>query len=157
ASVTGGLLWVTGAGGSHFFETATSTTFVTPPDMTGTLVKNGDNTYTYTEKDQVLTYFDTSGYISKIVDADSLPTTFGYNVNHRLTSITDPSGSIVTFTYNVSGKIDSITMPGSRTVTVTRDVNNEIQNLQNPDGGLRSFTYDSSYRLTSDRFGPYTG
>src|SRR5207247_8226685 len=36
--------------------------------------------------------------------------------------------------------------------TVTVDGSGDLTNLTNPDGGLRTFTYDSSHRMTNDKF-----
>src|SRR5262249_54269763 len=44
--------------------------------------------------------------------------------------------------------------PGSRVVTVTVNGSGDLTALANPDGGLRTFSYDSGHRLTNDRFGP---
>jgi hypothetical protein len=45
-SVTGGVMWVSGAGGTPRFYYGSSGTLVGPATDLGTLVKNGDNTYT---------------------------------------------------------------------------------------------------------------
>ena len=44
----GGVLWVYGSGGSRYFASAGGGTFTSPANDLGTLVQNGDNTYTYT-------------------------------------------------------------------------------------------------------------
>ncbi len=49
----GGYFWVDGSGGSREFQAGNGTTFVSPPNDFGTLVKNGTGTYTYTDPQQV--------------------------------------------------------------------------------------------------------
>ena len=47
-----GVVWVYGAGGGRYF-TGTGGTYTSPAGDFGTLVKNGDNTFTYTALDQL--------------------------------------------------------------------------------------------------------
>ena len=45
----GGYFWVDGNGGTRDFEAGNGTTFVSPPNDLGTLVKNSNGTFTYTD------------------------------------------------------------------------------------------------------------
>jgi YD repeat-containing protein len=156
-SVTGGVLWVYGSGGGRYFESAGSGSFINPPDDFGVLTQSQvDSTYTYTAKDQVKTYFDSSGYLSKVVDPNSFTRTFTYSSN-RISTITEPDGAVGTFSYDGSNKLSKIEAPGSRTVTVTVNASGDLTNLTNPDSGLRTFTYDSAHRLTNDKWGALNG
>src|SRR5207302_4979010 len=103
-SVTGGVLWVYGTGGSRFFGSLGSGAFLSPPSDMGTLTQSLiDSTYTYTAKDQTQWKFDSGGAIAKIVSADNLTRTYAY-AGGRVSTITEPSGAVTTFAYDVSNK-----------------------------------------------------
>src|SRR5262249_33682591 len=77
-SVTGGLVWVYGMGGARYFASAGGNNYTTPAGAFGTLVKNGDNTFTYTAKDKSLWKFDTSGYPTRVQDGAGIGATLTY-------------------------------------------------------------------------------
>ena len=78
----GGFLWVDGNGGTRDFQAGNGTTFVSPPEDLGTLVKNSNGTFTYTNPQQ---------------------DTWNFNSQGQLTGITQPDGPADTFTYNSAG------------------------------------------------------
>jgi hypothetical protein len=61
-STTGGVMWVTGAGDWRFFSGSDlpNSTFTSPAEDFGSLHRNGDQSYTYTAKDQTKINFDSS-------------------------------------------------------------------------------------------------
>lgn len=61
-------------GGTLFFNYQAGT-FIPPPGIFDTLVKNGDNTYTLTTTSQVRYNFDTGGRLTSIVDRNGNATT----------------------------------------------------------------------------------
>ena len=75
----GGYFWVDGNGGSRDFQAGNGTTFVSPPNDFGTLVKNGNGTYTYTDPQQVKWNFNSQGQLTSIVQPDGPSQTFTYN------------------------------------------------------------------------------
>src|SRR5262245_45780506 len=64
-----------------------------PADDFGTLVKNGDNTYTYTAKDQTKLKFDTSGNLTRAETAGGVGATFAYS-SGRLATVTGPDTAV---------------------------------------------------------------
>src|SRR5207244_2799892 len=93
-----GKLWLYGTGGYRFFQ-GTSGTFTSPAEDNGTLVKNGDNTFTYTTPEQVKINFDTSGRETSRVSADGKETlSFSYT-SGLLTGLTAIDGATSTFSY----------------------------------------------------------
>ncbi len=133
--VTGGVLYVSGSGGARFFGDAGSGTYTSPAVDRGTLVKNGDNTYTYTSIDQNEWSFATDGKLSNIVDTHSLRTTFTYNGSDQIENITRPSGFVTTFTYN-AGYLQTVIQPGGARFTLTQS-SGDLTNVALPDGSLR--------------------
>jgi RHS repeat-associated protein len=146
-----GVGWAEGGGGSRYFAATGGGTFLSPPNDRGTLVQNGDSTYTYTAKDQVKWYFDSSGNLTRVVDPHGLAVTYSYS-SGKLSGVAEPDGGLATFSYS-SGQV-TVAEPGGRTVTLTLDGNNNLTGLANPDGSLRTFTYDSGHRLTNQQWGP---
>src|SRR5207237_4461939 len=96
-SISGGVLWVSGAGGFRVF-TGSGSTYTSPANDFGTLVKNGDNTYTYTSKDQWKENFNTSGQETSLVDPHGLAITYTYS-SGQLANVSTPDGGLVTLTY----------------------------------------------------------
>src|SRR5262249_24516899 len=64
-----GKLWLYGTGGFRFFQ-GTTGTFTSPTEDNGTLVKNGDGSFTYTTPEQVKINFDSGGKETSRVSAD---------------------------------------------------------------------------------------
>src|SRR5207248_10344189 len=93
-TISGGIMWVYGAGGYRVF-TGSGPTYVSPPNDFGTLVKNGDNTFTYTSKDQWKRNFDTSGNQTTLVDPHNLTLTYTWS-GGLLVNVTAPDGGLVT-------------------------------------------------------------
>ncbi len=159
--VPAGVLWVYGKGESRFFTSQGGGAFASPANDFGTLVQNGDNSYTYTAKDQTQWKFDSQGRLTTIVDPHSLATTYTYTSGTSLSpaTVTEPDGGLTTFTYS-SGVLASIAEPGGRTVTLTHttagDGLPDLTGITNPDGGLRTFTFDTVHRLLTDRWAPLT-
>ena len=123
----GGYYWVDGNGGTRDFEAGNGTNFVSPPNDLGTLVKNSNGTFTYTNPQEEKWDFNSSG---------------------QLTSIIDPDGPSENFTYNSSGHLTAVTMPGGWTTTFTYSSSNELAAVDEPGGRVITFSYDSTGDLT---------
>src|SRR5207249_643327 len=132
-----------------------------PDNDFGTLVKNGNNTYTYTAKDQTVYNFDTSGKMTSVVDSDSQTVTYSYT-STRLTEVDSPDGGVTTFGYatvqqqggNVT-VLSTINQPGVRTQTEVRyNGTIELQKGTDSEGTTHTFTYDGTERLTLEEWNP---
>jgi RHS repeat-associated protein len=148
-----GVTWVYGNGGTRLF-TGAGPTYTSPANDFGTLVKNGDNTFTYTAKDQTKWNFNTSGQLSTVVDAHNLTLTYTY-ASGNLSMITEPNGDVTSFAYS-SGKLSTITKPGNLVTTLTRNGSGDLTQIANADGSLVTMAYDGSHRLTSQQLGQLT-
>ena len=149
----GGFLWVDGNGGSRDFQAGGATSFTSPPNDHGTLVKNGNGTFTYTNPQQDMWSFNSQGQLTSIVQPAGPSQTFTYNGSGALTTVVDPGGWTATFTYDINGKLDAIVEPGGRTITVTHDGSGNLTSATDPNGGVMTFTYDSQGRLTNESWG----
>jgi YD repeat-containing protein len=149
-----GALLTTGAGDSRFFALSGST-YLSPAEDFGTLVKNSDGSFTYTAKDRTQTNFNSSGQLSSIVDTHGLARTYSYDTSGRLSQVTAIDGGVTTFTYNsTSGLLQSINEPGGRVVQLQHDGNGNLTQITDVDNTTRTIGYDSGHRATSDQWAP---
>jgi RHS repeat-associated protein len=146
---TNSTVWVSGRGGALYFAGG----LTSPPNETGSLVSNGDGTFTYTGKDQSHEYFDSSGNELRFVDTYNRTTTFTYS-SGRLSTIQNPDGSVGTFTYDGSNLLQTITAPGNRVTTLTHNGSGDLTAITDAAGNERDFTYSGAHRLLSDVYGP---
>jgi RHS repeat-associated protein len=149
-----GVLLVYGVGGSRYFTRQGDGSYLSPDDEFGTMVKNVDNSYTYTDKHQTKWNFSSTGYLQTVKDPHNLTLTYAYTSN-KLSTLTAPDSGITTFSYDaISGWMNKITLPGNRVMTLTHNAAGDLTGVQESDGSLRTMSYDSVHRLTNDRWGP---
>jgi RHS repeat-associated protein len=154
-AVTGGVLWVTGAGDSRFFTAAGGGTFISPAEDFGTLVQNGNGTYTYTAKDKTLYNFTSGGLLANITDTHGLALSYSYDGLNRLSQVQAPDGGITTLSYDPSsGVLASVNEPGSRSVVVQHDGSGNLTFLTDAAGFTRTLGYDANHHATSDSWAP---
>ena len=131
----GGYYWVDGDGGTRDFESGSGTTFVSPPNDLGTLVKNGNGTFTYTNPQVEQWNFNSSGQLTSITEPDGPSESFTYNPSGDLTGVTMPGGWTTTFSYT-GGELASIAEPGGRILTITHDSSDDLNSVTMPDGSV---------------------
>ena len=140
-SVSGGVIYVYGSGGYRVF-TGSGPTYTSPANDFGTLVKNGDNTFTYTSKDQWKRNFDTSGNQTTLVDPHNLTLTYTWS-GGLLVNVTAPDGGLVTFGYFTDrggGKhLTSIDESGSRSVVTLNPLGSLLSSLSDVDNSLHNW------------------
>jgi YD repeat-containing protein len=145
---TGQALWFAddGAGGYHKAEG--DATF-------STLVKNGDNTFTVTDKHGIKANFGTTGLLTSRVDRHSNIVSYSYT-SGLLTQITDPFSRNTAFSYT-SGRLTGVTDFASRSATLAYDGSGRLTSVTRPDpdgagsqaAPVFSFGYDSTtHQLT---------
>jgi hypothetical protein len=88
-------------------------TYTAPTGIFETLVKNGDNTYTLTTKDQVKYNFNTSLRLATIQDGHDNTITIGYSGNN-----------VTTYTWNAKNQVTQVTNDLGHKVVYTYDTNN---------------------------------
>jgi RHS repeat-associated protein len=148
--VSAGMLMVHGDGSSDFFKSSGSS-YVTPPNLFGTLAAAGGG-WTFTDPHQDKENFDSHGRLTSVVDPHGLAVTYSYDGGGRLTGVAAPDGGRTTLTYS-GGFLSQVSEPGGRTVSVSASTT--LNHLTDADGNLRTFTYDSGYRLTNDKWAPF--
>jgi YD repeat-containing protein len=83
-------------------------TFTPRAGVYETLVKNGDNTYTLTTKDQIRVNFSTTGKLSTIVDRNGNTTAVSYDGSGFIDEVEDAGGRVLDFTTDGSGRVIEI-------------------------------------------------
>jgi YD repeat-containing protein len=151
-----GQLRLFGTGGWRFYE-GTSGTLTGPAWDFGSLVKNGNGTFTYTAVDGWKREFNAAGMQTAhvrhdgnellsytYIDADS-----DLQVDD-LATMTAIDGAASTFNYS-GARLSSISTAGPRTFTLNNGT--DLVSVTNPDTGVHTFGYDGSHHLISETFG----
>ena len=107
----------------HYFEQLPDGTYASPSGLYLTLTKNGDGTYTITDKNGLKTNFSSSG---------------------KVTNLTDTTGNTLTYTYNGNGKISTITDPSGRTTSIAYGTDNRVSIITDYAGRKTSYFYNST-------------
>ena len=134
------------AGGSSLTWNKVSGTFQPPTGFEGSLVKNGDSSWTLTTKRQLVYTFDSSGKFTSVEDRNGNATTLAYT-DGLLTSITDPGDRSLTLTYDEDDRIATVTDPLDREVSYDYDENGDLVTVTDVKSGTTSYEY-SGHLLT---------
>ncbi|MCK4365664.1 MAG: hypothetical protein KAW45_06410 [Thermoplasmatales archaeon] len=146
-------------------------TYISPPGIHSTLIKNDDDTFTLRHKHGTVSNFDMNGKLTTVVDTNENQLTMTYDGQDRLisvvgccgsyinlecdsydrvTKITDSANREVTYEYNVAGYLSKATDPLGHSTDYIYDGNNILESITNPNGKKTIFTYqylDELYRV----------
>ena len=136
-----GTLLLTSGDGTALFFSGGPDTFVSPPRDFSILIKNPDGTYTRTFKDATRIIFNAQGLQTSVVDRNGNTTSYSYDGNNRLITITDPVGLVTTLTY-VGAKLQRVTDPAGRHTQFQHDSSGHLIRITNPNGSFLSYAYD---------------
>ena len=113
-----------------------------------TLVKNTNGTWTLSDSRGGMTHtFSTIGQLSSQKDRNDEVTTFGYDTQNRLTTITDPAGRALTFVYGSADRVATATDPAGRSVSYSYDASGNLVAATDVNGGVWAFTYDGAHQM----------
>lgn len=125
-----------------------------PTGIYDTLVKNGDDTWTVTTKDQTTFEFNDDGFCNEIADRNGNTITFTLNQYNYVTRITAPSGRYIDIDVDGSNNFTGITDPLGREWSF--NLNGTTDRLDSVEYPLLDsttytdeFSYDSSSRITT--------
>jgi len=129
-------------------------TYSPPSGRHDTLTKNADGTFTWCESGCLTCggncyHFDSSGYLTKILDTNNNQMSFSYDGAGKLTQVTDTSGRQLTITYGSNNKISTITDPANRTFAYGYDSEGNLISYTDPLGNTTTYAYDTKHKLTS--------
>ena len=86
-------------------------TFAGPAGDFSTITQNMDGSFTRLMKNGTTIEFDTAGLQTAVIDRNGNTTSYAYDVDDNLVTITDPVGLVTTFAYS-GGLLTSVTDPG---------------------------------------------
>lgn len=132
--------------GSTVEFTLVGSSYIAPANVTATLVKNADGSYSYTLSNQTVDHFTSSGQLQSIVDRNDDVLSLIYTSGH-LTAIADGAGRSISLSYNANGQISSITDPAGHVVNYAYDTAGDLVSVTDPIGSVTSYSYDGSHRL----------
>ena len=135
-------------GGAYQTWNKVSGTFVPPTGFEGSLVKNGDGTWTLTTKSKLVYTFSSAGKLTSLADRNANTTTLDYDQDGRLSTIADPGGRSLTLTYNDDDRISSVSDDLDRTVGFDYDDNGDLTTVT--DVGTGTVTYEYSGHLLTE-------
>ncbi len=92
--------------------------------------------------------YNADGTVAGKTDANSHTTSYGYDGNGNLTSVTTPLGHATTFGYNALGAQTSKTDALNRTTIYTLDAWNRTVAITYPDSTTKTLAYDADGNLT---------
>jgi RHS repeat-associated protein len=118
-----------------------------PPGFYLSLVKNADNSFTITRKDNIKIFFDPLGNMTSIKDLNNNTITYSYT-GSRLTSITDTIGRTISISYDANGRISSIDDPRTNPITYSYDTAGNLAAVTDPMGFVTRYSYDINHNLT---------
>ncbi|MCA9983264.1 MAG: hypothetical protein KDE59_03180, partial [Anaerolineales bacterium] len=125
------------------------TDYVGPAGDYSQLLTNGDGSYTRRYKDGTEVHFESRGFHTSTVDRNGNITSYQYNGQDRLSSVTDPAGLVTSFSYT-GGYLQQITLPDGRSTQFNHDSNGDLVSVILPDSHSRQFGYDGQHRMTRE-------
>ena len=118
-------------------------------DGQGNLLTRTEAQGTALERTTSFEYEPTFNQVTKIIDPALNETTFAYDANGNLSSITDAASGTLSFTYNAQGLPLSLTDQNSNTTSFTYDAQGRLDSITDANTILSSLTYDTGGRLLS--------
>jgi|GEM_PF-2710398 len=132
---------------ANFTYNSTTGSYQAPAGIYLTLIKNPDNSFTITRKDNVRLFFDPAGKLTSIRDPNNNTITCGYT-GGKLTSITDTAGRVTTITYDGAGRIASLKDQRANPTTYGYDGAGNLVTVTDPLGYTTRYAYDAACNLT---------
>ena len=103
------------------------------------LVKNSDDSYALTRKDQSVYLFNSSGQLTELKNSHGQPLALSYDSVGNLQKVADPlSGQALNFTYTAQGLIDKVSDNANRQVSFDYDANSNLTAITDPLGNTTS-------------------
>ncbi|MEN6324628.1 MAG: RHS repeat-associated core domain-containing protein [Syntrophomonas sp.] len=114
------------------------------------LVKNSDNTYTLTRKDQSSYGFTSEGQLQSVKNKYSQPLNLTYNTSGQLQNITEPvSGKTLTLEYNADGLVNIVVDNAGRQIQFVYDGNHNLTGIVDANGDTVTYTYNTKGQVVS--------
>jgi len=141
-----GVVTITEETGSQVTFTPVPSGYEPPSRVMATLVKNSDNTFTFTRWNGEQFLFSTAGQLLRDSDRNGYASVLSYNGSGLLSSLSDPAGRSLILAYS-GGLLTSVTDPISRTVSFAYDGYGNLVTATDVNGGVTHYTYDANHLL----------
>jgi len=89
------------------------------------------------------------GRLMEVTDRVGNKTTYAYNSDGSLDSLTDPVGLVTRLDY-IQGKLSRIVDPAGRATTLEHDSSGNLIKVTDPDGAARTWNYDGRNLMTGE-------
>ena len=110
---------------------------IIPKGEASSLVINQDNTFERSFKDGRVEEFNSSGYLTAVVDRNGNTITLTRDSGNKLTTITNPSGRTITISYDTSNRINRITPSDGRSIDYSYSSSGALETVTYPDQHLQ--------------------
>jgi RHS repeat-associated protein len=131
-------------GDTQVFVKQPDGSFIAPAGEAATLVKNGGGDWTYTNKHQVVTSYDSAGKITEIAYPEGVTLTFTYDAG-KLVNVSNGLTRELDFTYD-GDKLVEVTA-GGRSVRFAYD-DEDLVTATDPENEDTTYVYDIPGRMT---------
>jgi RHS repeat-associated protein len=91
-----------------------------------------------------------TGQRQRVTDSRGI-TTYGYNSQGQVTTVTNPDGQQISYGYDSQGHLTSVTTAAG-TTTYTYGTLNRLQQVTDAQGGITAYTYNDLGNLVSTKF-----
>ncbi len=115
----------------------------TAEDSRSIFVKNPDNTYTLTTKDQYTYGFNQNGWLIWMRDRNGNAVNIVVDANGKVQKITDTVNREYIVSYNTNGLISSVKDPENRIVRYEYDASSRLIKAIDSTGAIMRYSYDS--------------
>jgi YVTN family beta-propeller protein/YD repeat-containing protein len=129
--------------------TLSGTTYIPQAGVFSMLTKNGDGSFTLTQKNQTRYNFSAADKLTSIQDRNGNTVALTYDGSGNLIQVTDAVGRNLTLSYDGSNRISQVSDPIGRTVSFQYDGNNNLSQVTDSASGSTTFVYDVNHRVTS--------
>jgi RHS repeat-associated protein len=118
-------------------------------NLTAQTTPLGEKTsYTYDADGRRSTAVDPRGNAPG-ANAAAYTTTYAYNADNDLISVTDALKHVTKYSYDSAGRRTKVTDPAGAATAFAYDAANRLTAVTAPDGGTTTYVYDAANRLTS--------
>jgi len=116
--------------------------YIAPDMVYDTLTGNMDGTYSLKLQSKSTYRYNSNGRLASITDRNNNTISIQYNTSGQITQVTGASGKKLLFTYT-GGKISKITDPIGRTVEYMYDTAGNLVQVKGTGGGIIKYQYDT--------------
>lgn len=131
------------------FKRKADGSYLPPAHLVDVLTKNSDGTFALREHTGATYRFDSSGWLTSVVDRNSNALNLIYDAAGFLIRITDASGRAIIITKGADGRAASLTDPANRTFRFAYDTSGNLTRYTDALGNATNYQYDSKNNLAT--------